>query len=173
MGVKVFLSKVYLVLEWIKRKNWALIQIKTKSRKRLIYSYARQTIKLVTYKSTSSIFTSKNNIWVSKYFFLNGQFATIPAYPVCKVNESWVIGYGTSCICILNYKGWFFYADPLTLQREIFLVFLSTLFNTVSSAAPQIPLCRRMLGSHPGKLRLRHWLSDTLTTRLDLIHPLG
>ncbi len=43
---------------------------------------------------------------------------------------------------------------------DIFFGFsLPTLFNTLSPVPPQIPLGR-----------LRHWLSDALNTRLDLIH---
>jgi hypothetical protein len=55
------------------------------------------------------------------------------------------------------------------LKGEFFLDFfcLCTIFNTASSVALSF---HWMLRRSPGQFRLRHWLSDALTTRLDPIH---
>ncbi len=59
---------------------------------------------------------------------------------------------------------------PAFMKWDFFEFFICTFFNTaLASAASQIPLCRRMLGSYPGLWRLWHWQSDSLTTWLDLI----
>jgi hypothetical protein len=81
----------------------------------------------------------------------------------------WIRNTGYNCIAQWKaferpFKGCQVYVDWL-----LFTV-VCNLFNTASSASPQIPLCRRIQGSNSGLLRLKHWQSDGLTTWLDLIH---
>jgi hypothetical protein len=67
----------------------------------------------------------------------------------------------------------FKYFPKPKVKRGIFWIFYVLYSTLLHLPPPQISLCRRMLGSNPGLLRLRHWESDALTTSLDLIHKLG
>jgi hypothetical protein len=62
------------------------------------------------------------------------------------------------CVCLIIKGGFFFFS--LYCIQHCFIIRPSD--STVSEDAG--------MGLDPGLLRLRHWQSDALTTRLDLIH---
>ncbi len=75
-----------------------------------------------------------------------------------------------------SWKPWFVRTESDKEQRDFldFLYIFYMYFIQHCSSPAQLPLCRRMLGSNPGLLRLRHWQSDALASpdhsAIDLIH---
>ncbi len=122
-------------------------------------------------------FTYINALWggVDTWYILcHKTLAYLPLY-LSHFNTPWQTqafskGWVTQVLQTYIPFNMFIMADCYFFEIGEFLVFFySALFSTVSSAAPQIPLFRRMLGLNPGLTRLCHWQSGTLTIRLDLI----
>jgi hypothetical protein len=100
--------------------------------------------------------TAKANIHIHyRHYFFYGTFNSLPDF---FIYES--ISLQRGCPLILTWE----------LNRGIFGFFsMYCIQHCFICRPPQIPLCRRTLGSNPGMLQLRDWQSDALITRLNLI----
>ncbi len=83
---------------------------------------------------------------------------------ICTVGCVWV----ASNYCMCEFLSQMFHIDVTNLKRRVFL-FILYVIQHCFICRPQIPLCRRMLGPNPWLLRLYHWQSDAINSRLALI----
>ncbi len=87
--------------------------------------------------------------------------ARSPTTPIVKIVHRWT----WPELFLSVYESLYGHGQRIKGTGDFFLLWM--LFNTASSAAPQI--CRRMLGLNPELFRLWQWQPDALTSRLDLI----
>ncbi len=121
----------------------------------------------VSWKFCDVISTKKISILC--YEICKTQFAYLTYMLYCVSSQaSWSSAINFSSVNCCSHK-----IPPDRRKGGFFWIFMYDIQHCFICRLSQFPLCRRILGSNPGQLRLRHWLSlsDALTYHSARSHP--